>query len=740
VSNLNEIIESYTAKISDALKEVLPQHPNETEFRMPIDRLLEDFCAEAKLDPLAEAEYTLAGGRADAVFNRMVIEYERPGTLRKTLSHHPTAHAIDQVKRYIEDVAKQRRHELTRIAGIVFDGKYIIFVRYRAGEFQVEPPVDVNPDSLKRFLHWLASTASGIALTPENLSRDFSIEQLRTRNILRALKNRLDGVLDKNPMIRNLFKQWRIFFSQSIDYSKAFGGHKLEPLKRWADKAGLKIKTREEAESFFFVLHTYFALLVKLLAWLALSRHMAVKLGAPSFGELISTDGGMLRQRLKELEEGGIFRAYGLTNLLEGDFFAWYLYAWDEPTENAIRELLRRLDEYDPATLSIHPEETRDLFKKLYHYLLPREIRHNLGEYYTPDWLAQHLLEKLDDEFFSRDTTKDEDKFREKLRRMRWLDPACGSGTFLVLIIARMKELGRALMVNETQLLNTILNNVVGFDLNPLAVLTARVNYLLAIADLLEYRKGEVTIPVYLADSVRTPAMGEKLFTAGAYEFPTAVGTFVVPAVLCTKERFDKFCNILAESVRAQISPDAFVSRIEKELKLAPPEWQQGDSNLTKKICEQIFELHSKGMDGLWARLLKNNFAPLTVGQFDYIVGNPPWVNWEHLPDGYRQAIAPLWVSKYQLFPHRGFDAILGKSKDDISILMTCVMADKLLKDGGKLGFVITQSVFKTTGGGQGFRQFRIPQPDGKFVPLRVLHVDDMVSLQPFEGLQTEQR
>jgi len=126
-----------------------------------------------------------------------------------------------------------------------------------------------------------------------------------------------------------------------------------------------------------------------------------------------------------------------------------------------------------------------------------------------------------------------------------------------------MKELGRALMVNETQLLNTILNNVVGFDLNPLAVLTARVNYLLMIADLLEYRKGEVTIPVYLADSVRTPAAGQTLFTAGAYEFPTAVGTFLIPAVLCTKERFDKFCNILEESVRAQISPDAFVSRVE---------------------------------------------------------------------------------------------------------------------------------------------------------------------------------
>jgi hypothetical protein len=213
------------------------------------------------------------------------------------------------------------------------------------------------------------------------------------------------------------------------------------------------------------------------------------------------------------LEEGGIFRAFGLTNLLEGDFFAWYLFAWDKPIEDAIRELLERLDQYDPATLSIHPEESRDLFKKLYHYLLPREIRHNLGEYYTPDWLAQRLLNQVDSEFFTADPHKNERRLREKLLNTRWLDPACGSGTFLVLIIARMKELGRALFINETELLNAILRNVVGFDLNPLAVLTARVNYLLAIADLLEHRKGEVTIPVYLADSVRMPTMGENLMT-----------------------------------------------------------------------------------------------------------------------------------------------------------------------------------------------------------------------------------
>jgi hypothetical protein len=59
---------------------------------------------------------------------------------------------------------------------------------------------------------------------------------------------------------------------------------------------------------------------------------------------------------------------------------------------------------------------------------------------------------------------------------------------------------------------------------------------------------------------------------------------------------------------------------------------------------------------------------------------------------------------------------------------------DTLLKPGGRLGFIITQSLFKTAGAGAGFRRFNIPRRDGGETPLRILHVDDMVSLQPFEG------
>jgi len=620
------------------------------------------------------------------------------------------------------------------MAGIVFDGHYIIFVRYRMGDFAVERLVPVRRESLERFLWWLANTASEIALTAENLERDFSIEQLRTQKILRDLVKGLDNALVKSPhqMVKNLFEQWRLFFSQSIDYSEAFGGQKLEPLKEWVGKAGLEINTPEEAERFFFALHTYFALLVKLLAWLALSKHMAVKLGAPSFSKLISADSETLRQRLRELEEGSIFRHYKLTNLLEGDFFAWYLFPRDKHIEDAVRELLKRLAEYDQATLSIHPEESRDLFKKLYHYLLPSEIRHNLGEYYTPDWLAQWVLNRVDnDEFFNADPCKNEHQLREKLLNTRWLDPACGSGTFLVLIINRMKELGQALFIKERELLNAILNNVIGFDLNPLAVLTARVNYILAIADLLEHREGEITIPVYLADSVQTPAKGETLLTADAYKFPTAVGNFLVPAILCTKEHFDRFCNILEESVGKENGADDFIHNIKGEPAL--PKLQKRDADLIREVYERILELHRQRMNGLWARLLKNNFAPLTVGQFDYIVGNPPWINWEHLPDRYRDSTKDLWIHYQLAGTFKGGRPRLGAVKVDISALMTYTVMERLLKLGGRLGFVITQSLLKTAAGA-GFRRFLLPSQNGQPCHVRVLYVDDMVSLQPFEG------
>ena len=75
----------------------------------------------------------------------------------------------------------------------------------------------------------------------------------------------------------------------------------------------------------------------------------------------------------------------------------------------------------------------------------------------------------------------------------------------------------------------------------------------------------------------------------------------------------------------------------------------------------------------------------------------------------------------------------LGGAKDDISVLMTYVAHDVYLQACGRLGFVITQTVFKTKGGGEGFGSFTY-QKNHENIYLVVLSAHDMSDLQPFEG------
>ena len=128
-----------------------------------------------------------------------------------------------------------------------------------------------------------------------------------------------------------------------------------------------------------------------------------------------------------------------------------------------------------------------------------------------------------------------------------------------------------------------------------------------------------------------------------------------------------------------------------------------------RHLFDDIRALDRDRRNGVWARFIKNAFAPvfLRTQPVDLVVGNPPWVNWESLPEEYRKETVPLW-SVHNLFTHKGYEAILGKAKDDISVLLTYVALDDYLKPTGRLGFIITQSVFKTAGAGQGFRRFRL--------------------------------
>ena len=118
------------------------------------------------------------------------------------------------------------------------------------------------------------------------------------------------------------------------------------------------------------------------------------------------------------------------------------------------------------------------------------------------------------------------------------------------------------------------------------------------------------------------------------------------------------------------------------------------------------------------------------AGRFEYVVGNPPWIAWDNLPEPYRRATRPLW-ERYGLFSLSASAARHGGAKKDLSMLVLYRAADRFLAAGGRLGMVVTQTLFQSKGAGDGFRRFRLG-PEGE--PLRVDRVDDMAAIKPFPG------
>ena len=702
---IKAVASNFARQIQTATKEA----HNEAEFRTKVARFIEDFVDKIRLRIYLREEYTLIDGRADAVYNRLVIEYEPPGSLRQSNSYRANQHAIEQVKRYMKGLVRRERHKPERLAGVVLDGNYFIFVRSREGVWHEDRPLKVAPSSTEHFLKLLASLSTELALIPDNLIRDFGENTRVSRWAVSTLYKALTET--QNPKVKKLFEQWSLQFGEVCDYERA-SKLKVDSFTRRFGITGEDIKPFY----FFFCLHTYYATFIKLLAVQVVHYYAMPKLGtdirqAATFGS------GQLQAYLEKMEQGGIFKELGIANFLEGDFFSWYLDVWDEPIYQAAKEIVSTLANYSLVTLDVDPDSTRDLLKKLYQQLMPGELRHNLGEYYTPDWLAERLLNMLEAGKFHGNPNK------------RLIDPACGSGTFLVIAIKKIREYASEQMLPESQVLDKILSNIVGFDLNPLAVISARTNYLLALGDLLQHRKGHIDIPVYLCDSIMTPQEGKDLFGRGILRFNTAVGPFSLPKSLIQAQYIDKLSNLLEESVKLEFDKEQFIQRLCQELPLIP-ERDDRDIEVVSNLYENLLTLQRQGINGIWARIIKNAFAPLFNTEFDYVAGNPPWVNWENLPEHYRDNTKPLW-EEHGLFPHGGMDTILGKGKKDISMLMSYVAMDKYLREGGKLGFLITQSVFKTAGAGQGFRRFLLGT--GEYI--QVQHVDDMVELQPFEGV-----
>ena len=731
------------------ISEIASRAKTEEDLKMGVEPLIRDLLSkQIGIEIIPEYELrTGFRGRRDAVYGHLTIEYKKPGELS---SKEKLNRAAEQLARYLEDAAKYDEYKgeeaLKRVAGACLDGEKIFFLRYWPAElsharplstkkqltlfdidfeevkggFQLIGPYLITPESLDELFRYMRALLRK-PLSPEALAEEFGPGTETAQKLVGSFYQSL--TCKDSEAVKTLFDQWTRTFGVIYGEETSQAEKDIPELAK-----GYGLPKAASLKHSLFAVHTYFALIMKLIAVEVVSLQQG-SFSPSLISQIPAKNSAELKNQMADLENGGAFSSYGIVNFLEGDFFRWYLNLWDEDIAGSIRLLATKLSDFEPTTPVLRPGEARDLLKKLYQYLVPKKLRHDLGEYYTPDWIAERLLNQL-----GYDGNPD----------TRILDPACGSGTFLTIAIDRARGFMQENLLDRDpqkrkKCAEKILQNIVGFDLNPLAVIAARTNYLLVFGDLIRDVR-PIEIPVYICDSILTPvlqkqAQGKQLIQASLFDeeetvdyfyLPTTAGDFIMPKAVLDKKALEKVTNIIEECISSTYKSEEFISRIKMEVDLS----SEGAYRLLEELYIKIFELNEKGKNGIWARLLKNSFAPVLQESFDLIAGNPPWVNWESLAKEWRDLSKQLW-DNYGLFSLKGHAARLGGGKKDLAMLFTYTSADHYLKVKGRLGFVITQTIFKTKGAGDGFRLFKLGETGH---PLKVMHVDDMSELQPFEG------
>lgn len=647
----------------------------------------------------------------DASYNNVIIEFKAPGFFKGSDKSHKFKEAMrDRLLPYINRSAAREGLPPEDYIGIAIDGDHICFAQVRDGEIEHNHLLPFSVESVGMVIEACRNNYRR-AVSAENLLRDFGNWSDSAAAVMQALADSLAGSLKEegNPKIRMLFQEWRELYGQVADLTS----EQRESIDRalrfeWNGDWDVELPAK------LFVIHTYNSLVIKLLAAEIVSAHKLTAITSPAESYCALLSNAELVARLEsDIERGGIYTAANIDGFVEEAIFSWYLDAARGPLGKsqlipALRQLIGKLALYRADRLS----RQRDALRDFYQGLVPETLRKSLGEFYTPDWLVDFTVSQVEPKSWI---------------GVRTLDPTCGSGSFLVEVTRRKRLAAEALEWDAKKTINMLCSEVWGFDLNPLAVQTARVNFLMEIADLLAEAPGtRVELPVLLADAIYSPAQDPDR-EDGIVEYKIgsqiAALTIYLPAELAfNRVRLDHLFEHLGELVEQNIEYDQVAKRLVKASVLSTEEKGLWDAPL-RRTYDQVLDLHRKNWNGIWFRIIRNFFWSATAGKFDRIVGNPPWVRWSRLPEAYRERVKPT-CEKYDIFSKTGHH---GGNELDISAMITYTTGDKWLKAEGQLAFVITQTLFQNPSS-SGFRNFRIDS-ETNFVPIAI---DDLKAMKPF--------
>lgn len=435
-------------------------------------------------------------------------------------------------------------------------------------------------------------------------------------------------------------------------YSLAFGRAHTELRRLWSDvrhhpevqlKRNLwdgllrQVYGDDIGSDALFLQHTYLTVLVKAIA----ARVLDLEIGDPA-----------------ELLSGRLLINEGIVGAVEGDFFDWPLLAGGG--EDLVRSLATETVRFRLRDVEV------DVLKSLYESLIDPEERHDLGEYYTPDWLAARVVAAA----------------LPRPLEQRVLDPSCGSGAFLFHALRRLIRAGRDAGMAPTEIVATCADRVLGIDVHPVAVALARVTWLLALGDLVQDRPPTLSVPVFMGDAMQWSlrplgASAEVLVDVPPNDPPLRIPAGLASDHYLFERALDELNRGLDTLAEPQTVRDAIVRAGATD----------DDAAMLGRTFAQLKQLYLEGRNHIWTFILRNLLRPVWLShpdhKVDVLIGNPPWIVYRHLSadmkDRLREALQSygLWVGG-SLATHQ-----------DMFALFWARGAERYLRESGTLALVL---------------------------------------------------
>ena len=186
------------------------------------------------------------------------------------------------------------------------------------------------------------------------------------------------------------------------------------------------------------------------------------------------------------------------SHVFERSIFDWYTEGNGE-LDRVLNRVLYVFNHFDFSKIN------RDILGKLYEKYLPKEERKRLGGFYTPEEVIDYILDSVgyctDNEIEGKDL----------------LDPACGSGGFLVRAVGRLIERYELKGLRPKEILNNVIRHIHGLDIDPFACHIAEMNLLFQVIELYQKAREEdrsYQLPrfnIYQTDSLEIPKTSESL-------------------------------------------------------------------------------------------------------------------------------------------------------------------------------------------------------------------------------------